>query len=267
VTERIGIIAGSGDFPILMARECRQRGLETVAVALEEEADKSIETVADRTFWQPLGKVGKLLKLLKREQVKRVVVAGKVNKTRIFRDFKPDIKALTLLWGLKDRKDDTIMLRVAELLEEEGIELLPQTSYMDAYLPGPRLFTKREPTEGERGDVVFGATLAREMGRLDVGQTVVVKRGAVLAVEAIEGTDQAIRRGGSLGGGGVVVVKVAKPQQDLRFDVPAIGVDTVVSCLDAGAKVLAVEAGKTFFFQQPEAVALADRHEISILTF
>ena len=267
MTERIGIIAGAGEFPVLMARECRQRGLETVAVAIEEEAERDIETVADRTFWQPLGKVGKLLKLLKKEQVERVVVAGKVSKTRIFRDFKPDVKALTLLWGLKDRKDDTIMLKVAAVLAEEGIELLPQTTYMEAYLPGPQVFTKRDPTEEERGDVVFGAGMAREIGRLDVGQTVVVKRGAVLAVEAIEGTDQTIRRGGSLGSGGVVVVKVAKPDQDPRFDVPAIGIDTVVACLDAGAQVLAVEAGNTFFFQQAEAVALADRNEITILTF
>ncbi|MDF1555519.1 MAG: UDP-2,3-diacylglucosamine diphosphatase LpxI, partial [Deferrisomatales bacterium] len=194
MTGRIGIIAGAGEFPVLLARECRQRGLETVAVALEEEADPNIETAADHTFWQPLGKVGKLLKVLKKEQVASVVVAGKVNKTRIFRDFKPDIKALTLLWGLKDRKDDTIMLKVAAVLAAEGIELLPQTTYMEAYLPGPQVFTRREPTEGERGDVAFGAEMAREMGRLDVGQTVVVKRGAVLAVEAIEGTDQTIRR-------------------------------------------------------------------------
>ena len=138
---------------------------------------------------------------------------------------------------------------------------------MEAFLPGPQVFTKREPTDEERGDVAFGAEMARELGRLDVGQTVVVKRRAVLAVEAIEGTDQAIRRGGSLGSGGVVVVKVAKPDQDLRFDVPAIGLDTVVACLDAGARVLAVEAGATFFFQQEEAVALADHHESTILTF
>lgn len=265
--ERIAIIAGAGEFPVLMAREFRRRGMETVAVAIEEEADRAIEAEADRTHWQPLGKVGKLLKVLKKEKIRQVVLAGKVHKTRIFKDFRPDLKALTLLWGLRDRKDDTIMLKVAEILAAEGLELLPQTVHMEAYLPGAQVFTAREPGEEERADVDFGASVARELGRLDIGQTVVVKRGAVLAVEAIEGTDQAIRRGGSLGGAGAVVVKVAKPSQDLRFDVPAVGIDTVMACLDAGARALAIEGGRTFFFQQEEAVALADRNGMTILAF
>lgn len=265
--ERIAIIAGAGEFPVLVAREFNRVGMETVAVALEEEADPAIEAEATRTYWQPLGKVGRLLKLLKKEKVEHAVLVGKVHKTRIFRDFRPDVKALSLLWGLKDRKDDTILRKVAEVLAEEGIELLPQTTHMEAYLPGPQVFTRRQPTEEERTDVEFGAGVARELGRLDIGQTVVVKRGAVLALEAIEGTDQAIRRGGSLGSGGVVVVKVAKPGQDLRFDVPAVGVETVVACLDGGARVLAVEARKTFFFQQEEAVALADRNDLTLLAF
>lgn len=265
--DRIAIIAGAGEFPVLMTRELNRRGIETVAVALEEEADRQIEEEALRTYWQPLGKVGRLLKVLKKEQIRQAVMVGKVHKTRIFRDLRPDLKALTLLWGLRDRKDDTILLKVTEVLAGEGIELLPQTTHMEAYLPGPQVFTRRQPTAEERSDVAFGAQLAREMGRLDVGQTVVVKRGAALAVEAIEGTDQAILRGGSLGGGGAVVVKVAKPGQDLRFDVPAVGVDTVTTCVDAGVKVLALEGGKTFFFQREKAVALADRNELTILAF
>jgi len=265
--ERIAVIAGAGEFPLLLVREFRRRGLETVAVAIEEEADRTIETEAHRTYWQPLGKVGRLLKVLKKEKIAHAVLAGKVHKVRIFRDLRPDLKALTLLWGLKDRKDDTILLKVAEVLGAEGVELLPQTTHMDAYLPGPQVFTARDPSEEERADVDFGATVAREMGRLDIGQTVVVKRGAVLAVEAIEGTDQAIRRGGSLGGTGAVVVKVAKPDQDRRFDVPAIGVDTVMACVDAGVRVLAIQGGQTFFFQREEAVALAGRSGLTILAF
>ncbi len=264
---RIAIIAGAGEFPVLMAREFRRLGVETVAIAFEEEADPAIEAEAHRTYWQPVGRVGKLLRLLKKENIERAVFAGKVHKTRIFKDFRPDIKALTLLWGLKDRKDDTIMLKVAEMLAAEGVELLPQTSHMEAYLPGPQVFTAREPTEEEAQDVEFGASVARELGRLDIGQTVVVKRGAVLAVEAIEGTDQAIRRGGSLGGAGAVVVKVAKPDQDPRFDVPAVGIDTVMACLDAGVRTLAIEGGRTFFFQREETVALADRNGMAILAF
>ncbi len=265
--ERIAIIAGAGEFPILMARECRTRGVETVVIALKEEAEPALEEVADRIHWMPLGKVGRLLRVLRKEKVERAVLAGKVHKTRIFRDFRPDVKALTLLWGLKDRRDDTILLKVAEVLAQEGIELLPKTTFMEAYLPGPGVFTQRQPTDQEREDVEFGIGIAREMGRLDIGQTVVVKRGAVLAVEAIEGTDQAIRRGGSLGNGDAVVVKVAKPGQDPRFDVPAVGLGTVMACLDARARVLAIEAGKTFFFQRDEAVTLADRNDLTILAF
>ncbi len=265
--DRVAIIAGAGDFPLLLARECARRGVETVAVAIREEADPRIEEIVDRTHWVPLGRVGKVLRVLRREKVGQAVLAGKVHKTRIFRDFRPDVKALTLLWGLRDRKDDTILLKVAEVLSDQGVELLPQTTFMEAYLPGPGVFTRREPTDEEREDVQFGAGVARAMGDLDIGQTVVVKRGAVLAVEAIEGTDQAIRRGGSLGNGDVVVVKVAKPGQDLRFDVPAVGIDTVVACLDARARVLAIEGGRTFFFQREEAVALADRNDLTILAF
>ncbi|RMG95780.1 MAG: LpxI family protein [Candidatus Dadabacteria bacterium] len=266
-TERIALIAGAGEFPRLFVREARKRGVEPVVVALKEEADPAIEADVDEVHWMPLGKVGKLLRLLAREKVTRAVVAGKVHKTRIFKDFRPDVKALTLLWGLRDRKDDTIMEKVAEVLAAEGIELIPQTTFMEEYLPGPGVFTRREPTAEEREDVRFGAEIARAMGGLDIGQTVVVKRGAVLAVEAIEGTDQAIRRGGSLGNGDVVVVKVAKPDQDLRFDVPAVGLETVYACLDARARVLAIEGGKTFFFQRDEAVALADRHQLTIVAF
>jgi DUF1009 family protein len=263
--ERIAVIAGAGEFPLLMVREFAKRQLEPVVVALEEEADPGIERVAAKVYWQPAGKIGRLLKVLKKEHVDRAVVAGKVHKTRIFRDLKPDLTAVRLLWGLRDRKDDTIMLKVAEVLASQGITLLPQTMHMEAYLPGAQVFTRRGPTEEEQGDVAFGLSIARELGRLDIGQTVVVRRGAVLAVEAIEGTDQAIRRGGSLGNGGAVVVKVAKPDQDLRFDVPAIGLETVATCLDAGARVLAIEAEKTFFFQQEDAVDLADRNGLAIL--
>ena len=264
---KIGIIAGAGEFPVLMAREYTRRGFDPVIVAIEEEADKALSEVAEIVYWQPLGKVGKILKLLKKEGVRDIVLAGKVHKTRIFRDFRPDMKALTLLWGLKDRKDDTILNKVADILHQEGLNLLPQTTYMEAYLPQKGVFTRREPSESEVNDILFGAEIAREFGRLDIGQTVVVKNRAVMAVEAIEGTDQAILRGCSLGNRDAVVVKVAKPNQDLRFDVPAVGLGTVKTCMDGGARVLAIEAGKTFFFQMEAAVELADKHGIVLTAF
>ena len=262
---RIAIIAGAGEFPTLVARELLRVGVEPLVVAIEEEADRDIERVVSKVHWQSLGKVGRLLKTLRAENVDRAVLAGKIQKVRIFRDFKPDLKAIKLLWGLRDRKDDTILLKVAEVLAREGITLLPQTTHMEAYLPGPQVFTDKGPSDSEKEDVEFGRGIALELGRLDIGQTVVVKRGAVLALEAIEGTDQAIRRGGALGGGGAVAVKMAKPSQDLRFDVPTVGIDTVVACLDAGVRVLAIEAGRTFFFQREEAIALANRNGVSIL--
>jgi DUF1009 family protein len=264
---KIGIIAGAGEFPAILAEECRKQGVEPVVVAIREEADPRVEEIAPNTHWEALGKVGKILKHLKGQGVEQVVLAGKVHKTRIFKDFRPDLKALTLLWALRDRKDDTILGKVAEVLSDEGITLISQTTYMQNYLPGAEVFTKRHPSHEEMEDINFGASIAREMGRLDIGQTVVVKRGAVLAVEAIEGTDQAILRGGSLGSRDVVVVKVAKPGQDLRFDVPAVGLATVQVCVDAGAKVLAFEASKTFFFQRQAAIDLANRNKICVTAF
>lgn len=264
---RIGIIAGAGEFPQIMAKELIRRGVDPVVVAIEEEASKGIAKIVELVHWMPLGKVGKILKTLKKEGVDSVIVAGKVHKTRIFRDFRPDMKALTMLWGLKDRKDDTIMQKVADLLGHEGMTLLPQTTHMDAYLPEQGTYTKAEPSEEDLEDIVFGEKIARELGRHDIGQTVVVKRGAVLALEAIEGTDQAILRGCSLGNRDAVVVKVAKPDQDQRFDVPAIGLETVKTCMDGGAKVLAIEAGKTFFFQREAAIELANKHGIVIHAF
>lgn len=265
--ERVAIIAGAGEFPLLLARQLRLEGLQTVAVAIEDEADPALASEVDRIHWQPLGRVGSLLRVLREESVRHAVLAGKIRKTRIFRDLRPDLKALTLLWGLRDRRDDTILGKVADVLASEGVELLPQTFAMDPYLPSARVFTRRKPTAAERADVEFGAALAREAGRLDVGQTVVVKSRAALAVEAIEGTDAAILRGGALGGPGAVAVKVAKPQQDPRFDVPAVGLGTVRACAEAGVRVLAFEAGKTFFFQQERALDEAERHGIAVLAF
>ncbi|PLX42167.1 MAG: DUF1009 domain-containing protein [Deltaproteobacteria bacterium] len=264
---KVGIIAGAGEFPIILVRKCLQKGLSPVVVAISEEASPVLDEVVDGVFWQSVGKVGKIFKHLRKEGVTEAIVAGKVHKMRIFRDFQPDLTAMRLLWSLRNRKDDTIMNKVADALAEEGITLIPQTTFMEDYIPRAKVFTKRKPTDDERVDIDFGASVATEMGRLDIGQTVVVKRGAVMAIEAIEGTDQAILRGGSLGNRDVVVVKVAKPDQDQRFDIPAIGLGTVKACLDGGARVLAFEAGKTFFFQQEEAVEMADRNDMSIVAF
>jgi DUF1009 family protein len=264
---KIGIIAGAGEFPLILVRKCIEKGVEPVVVAIKEEADESLNELVDGVFWQPVGKVGKILKFLRTAGVSEAIAAGKVNKMRIFRDIKPDLTAMRLLWSLRDRKDDTIMNKVADLLAGEGVTLLPQTRYMEDYLPEPEVFTKRTPTEEEKSDIEFGFHMAKEIGSLDIGQTVVVKRRAVLAVEAIEGSDSCILRGGSLGNGDVVVIKVSKPNQDLRFDVPAIGLQTIKSCIDARVKILAIEARKTFFFQKTESVRLANRHNIAIVSF
>ncbi len=263
--QKIGVIAGAGEFPLILISKCLERGVEPIVVAIQEEADPSVNELVEGVFWSPVGKVGKILEFLRNSGASEAIVAGKVNKMRIFRDIKPDLTAMKILWSLRDRKDDTIMGRVATLLAEQGITLVPQTRYMDDYLPEAAVFTKRKPSDEDLADISFGFQMAKEMGSLDIGQTVVVKRGAVLAVEAIEGTDSCILRGGSLGNGDAVAVKVSKPNQDMRFDVPAVGLQTLKSCLDGGVRVLAFESKKTFFFQREETIALANKHKATIV--
>jgi DUF1009 family protein len=265
--EKLGIIAGNGKFPLILAENARAEGLEVVAVALSEEADPSIEKLADKVYWLSITQLGKLIKTFKKEGVTKAVMAGQVIKRRMYTSdiLKLDMTAARLWARLPDRRGDTILSAVADELAENGIELLDSTSYMDPYLATKGVMTKSRPTDAELADVEFGYKMAKVVAEHDIGQSVVVKDLSVVAVEAVEGTDNCIRRAGELGKGGIVVVKVSKKGHDMRFDVPVVGMRTVEALKDAGARVLAVEAGKTLMLEKEEFLAAADAGGICVM--
>jgi len=263
--DRIGIIAGNGQFPLLFAQAAARAGRQVFAAAHKGETSPEIEHHVHRCCWVKLGQLGKIISFFKKEGVRETVFAGGITKTRIFRDVWPDLKGLALWNKIDVRQDDAILRAVADYLEGEGIAVLPSTLYLDDLLFPKGVLTRKRPTREEEEDIRFGWRTAREVGRLDIGQCVVVRNRSVLAVEAIEGTDAAIRRGGELGREGGVVVKLKKPHQDPRFDLPAIGLTTIESMRAARARVLAVEASHALFFDREEALALADKEKMVVV--
>lgn len=263
---KVGLIAGGGQFPILFCRAAQRKGLEVVVCALEGEADSQLAQAADELHWFKLGQVGRIISVFRQAGVDQAAMAGQVTKTRLFsRAFRPDLKFLSLLPRLKNAHDDAGLRVLAEAFEEEGIAIQPSTLFLpELHLP-PGLLSRRRPTRRERKDADYGFPLAKELGAFDIGQCIVVRSRAVLAVEAIEGTDEAILRGGRLGGGRAVVIKVTKPGQDLRFDLPAVGVRTVERMIESGCSALVVEAGGTICFDREEMIDLANRHDICVL--
>lgn len=258
-SSKIGIIAGGGQFPYLFAQAAKKAGHEVVIVAHEGESAPELVEVADRLHWIKLGQLGRLIACFKKEQVRQAVFLGTITKTRIFRDVLPDLKGLSLWNKIRIKQDDAILRAIAGELEKEGIEVLESTLFLRHLLFPSGVLGKKKPSPDQIEDIRFGFAIAREIGRLDIGQTVVVRNRSVLAVEAIEGTDAAIRRGGSLGREKSVVVKVRKPGQDFRFDLPAIGLTTIDSMREVKAAVLAVEAGQSLLFDADNVVRHADR--------
>lgn len=263
--EGIGLIAGDGNFPIILSNGLREKGKKVIAVGLENITSPALENSVESLHWIKVGQLGRLIKIFKKEGINRVVMAGKVSKTFMFKDIRPDLRAISLYLKLKDRKDDTLLLGIVSELEKEGIKVEEPTRYVPHLLAEKGVITKRKPKKVELKDIEFGWPIAKEMGRLDIGQTVVVKERAVLAVEAIEGTDAAIRRAGELGRGGIVVIKVAKPKQDMRFDAPVIGLNTIRTLKEAKAAAMAVEAGKTILLEKEDMIKLADKEKICII--
>lgn len=261
----IGLIAGSGQFPILFSKAAREKGYRVMAVAFKNEADPLIETVVSDLEWQHLGQVKRLITYFKKNDVRDVVMLGAIKKFRMFVDVRPDIKALSILSGMKSTHDDGLLGAFARVLETENITVRASTFLFPEMLAEEGVWTKRKPDRAEKKDIETGWKLAKEIGRLDIGQCVVICGGTVLAVEAIDGTDATILRGGTLARGNAVVVKVSKPQQDMRFDVPAVGADTIRNMHEAGATVLVIEAGKAVVFDREEMICLADQHRISII--
>jgi DUF1009 family protein len=262
--EKIGLIAGKGQFPLLFAEAARRRGFEVVAVAHRHETDPAIESIASQCRWIYVGQVGKLIRAFKEAQVTRAVMAGGVSRGRLFRDFRPDFRALAIVRRAGAGHDDRILRSLAAELEGEGITIVSPLLYLDELLAAPGQLSRRRPTASELEDIAYGFNIAKQVGRLDLGQCVVVRRQVVAALEAIEGTDDTIRRGGRLAGAGAVVVKVSKPGQDLRFDLPTVGKNTIEVMAEVNAGVLAIEAGKTLIFDRQEMLALADQAGIAV---
>lgn len=260
----IGLIAGYGSFPLELAAILRDAGYAIHAVAVREETSREIESLVDSVVWLRVGELGGMLKAFKKAGITEVVMAGKVRKLHLFRNFRPDFIALKELLSLPDRKDDTLMLGVTNFLAKSGITVLSQVERAGDMLAGAGLLFGPKLKKKDFDDVRFGFKQAKGVAALDIGQTIVVQDTAVLAVEAIEGTDQAIRRGGELGSGKAMVIKVAKPDQDLRFDVPAIGPDTLEVMHQSGCSAIVIEAGATLLLERHKIAPLAEKYGISV---
>jgi DUF1009 family protein len=266
--KKLGLISGVGELPKAIAKEARSKGYKVFAIALDPIADKSLSSYVDEIKWINVGKFGEIINSLKKYGIKEAVLAGKVSKSLLYKSkIKPDMRAVKLLFSLKDRSDDSILMAITKEFEKEGINLLDITLFSSGLLTPSGVLTKRNPTENEWKDIAFGWRIAKEIGRLDIGQTVVVKNQAVMAVEAIEGTDETIKRGGRLAGKGAVVVKVSKPNQDRRFDVPVVGLNTLKAMVEAGATVLSVESKNSIFLNRDKIIEESNKAGISVIGY
>ena len=266
--ETLGLLAGIGHLPVDVAQSARALGYKVVAIAVVADTDPELPDNADVFYTINVGKVGKILQTLKQHNVKNVTMIGKVTKEVLYKNgvVVPDLTTIRVLASLPDRKDDTIMNAIVKLIEDTGMHVMDQTVLIQPLLPEPGVLTRRKPTEQEWTDMQFGFRMAKELGRMDIGQTVVVKNRAVMALEAIEGTDACILRGGFLGKGGVIVAKTAKPVQDTRFDMPSIGTTTLTSMIHAGATGIVIEAGRTLLVDRRRTLAMAEENNITIVS-
>lgn len=262
---RFGLIAGNGRFPLLFAEAAQAAGVEVVAVAHEGETPPELADRVPALTWVHVGELGKIIATFQAAGVTQAVMAGGIYKVGALTNIRPDARGMAFIGTLPNLNDDVILRGVARELEAEGIEIVESTRFLPALVPEVGTLTRAEPDADQWKDIRLGVAAAKAIGRWDIGQSVVVKRGTVIAVEGAEGTNATIRRAGELAGDGGVVVKVSKPQQDLRFDVPAVGPDTVTVLHEAGARVLAVEAGKTLLIERPTFVEQADKHDLAVV--
>ncbi|MBW1725138.1 MAG: UDP-2,3-diacylglucosamine diphosphatase LpxI [Deltaproteobacteria bacterium] len=262
---RIGLIAGNGQFPIIFSKAAKAKGFAVYAVAHNNETDPGLKDHVDGIEWIYIGQIKRIIKFFKKNHISQTVLIGGITKTRMFSDVWPDTKAISIIAGMRHTHDDGLLRRFARVLEKEGVEVKASTFLLPDLLAQPGCWTKRKPLRSEKKDIELGWKLAKEVGRLDIGQCVVVGGGSVLAVEAIDGTDATIRRGGRLGENTAVVVKVCKPSQDVRFDIPAVGAQTIRTMHEVGVAVLVVEAAKAVVFDREEMINLADEFGIAIV--
>ncbi len=266
--EQIGIIAGNRSLPLAFARQARALGAKRlVAAAFEGETDPQLAGLVDETVWMRVGQLSKLISTFTQRGIRHCVMAGQLAPRNLF-EVRPDLRALTVLMRLKERNAHTIFGAVVDELAREGVEVLEPTPWLRPLMPGVGFRLGPRLTRDQATDVEFGHRIAKEVSRLEIGQTVVVKNGTVLAVEGFEGTDQCLRRGGALAGssGGAVAVKVAKEKHDWRFDIPCLGPQTVETCAAAGVRVMAFEAGKALLLEQDACAGLARQNKISLTT-
>ena len=264
--DTIGLIAGKSDFPLLFAKAAKAKGVKIIAVGIEGETKPEVERLVDKFYWVKLGELSRVLEIFKAEGVKKAVMAGGVTKSRIFNEvLKIDGLMKSILVRALDKKDDTLLSMITATLKSAGIDLLDSTLFLEDLLPGEGALTKAKPTPAQEEDIKFGIKAAREVAGLDIGLSIFVKDKAVIAVEDIEGTDAMIKRGGRLAGPGGVVIKVARHKQNMRFDIPVIGPQTIRSMIEVKAGCLAIEAKKTLIINKEEAITLADNNSISII--
>ena len=263
---QIGIIAGIGELPAIIASDARRRGYKVITIALENLASPELNDLSDEIRWINVGKLGALIDTLKDHGIRDAIMAGKVPKSILYKSkVTPDLRAVKFLFSLKDTSDESILNALSRELAKDGITIIDTASFSPHLLTPAGVLTGNAPSKEEWADIEFGWRIAKAIGELDIGQTVVIKGQAVMAVEAIEGTDEAIRRGGKWAGNGVVVVKVSKPRQDMRLDVPTVGRDTLRTMIDAGARVLAIEAERSIIINRDNLIEEAEQAGISIV--
>jgi DUF1009 family protein len=264
----LGIIAGNRNLPLVLAREARAAGIQRlVAVGVEGETDPALAGLVDDLVWLKVGQLSKMIAAFTDRQVKHCVMVGQIAPKNLF-DLRPDLRAMSILLRLKEKNAHTIFGAIGDELKKEGVELIPAVPWLKPAMPGSGFSLGPRLSTAQREDVDFGYRLAKEVSRLEIGQTVVVKEGTVLAVEGFEGTDKCLSRGGELAGksGGAVAVKVAKEDHDMRFDIPCVGPRTLETCAAAGVRVLAFEAGRSLLLEQDTCAQLANKNKLSVLT-
>ena len=263
-----GLIAGNGDFPFLVLEGARSRGIDMAVIAIKEEASPELAQRAGRLHWVSLGELSRTIELLHQEGVQHAVMAGQVKHNKIFSAIRPDWKLAKLLLSLPVKNTDSLIGAVARVLHDEGIELVDSTKFLGTLLPVEGILTRRSPDQSESADIAYGRHVAQQIAALDLGQTVVVRDRACVAIEAMEGTDETIERAARITGGQrIVVVKVSKPTQDMRFDVPVVGLRTIEVMHRSNATALALDAGKTLLFDRDRLIAAADEAGIAVQAF
>jgi DUF1009 family protein len=263
---RIGLVAGQGELPVIFAKKAREKGDTVIALGLKGSTSEELEKYVEKVYWFEWGDLKKAMLLAVTQRLRRIALLGKIDKKILFKDSgKLDKESKKITGSSGGKKDYNILKGVADLVKTVGIEVIDPTPYLEELIPMKGILTKRIPTKDEESDIEYGRKIALELARFDIGQTVIVKDKTVIALEAVEGTDETIRRAGSLVDGGFTVVKMARPAQDARFDVPLVGPETIKAMAESGGKVLALEQKKTFLMDKEEAVRIADEAGLSII--